>query len=164
MHKEQTDWCIAVKEKYPEFFKEKHVLDVGSHDVNGNNRFLFEDCWYIGVDAEDGPNVDIVESMHDLKLNMNFDCIISTECFEHDPHFEETIKAIVKALKPGGLFVMTCATDKRPKHNTKEGGHYQNIFKEDFEKIPEFNEAFKEGKWGGSATDLYFCGIKRLNE
>ena len=58
MHKEQTDWCIAVKEQYHWYFKEKHVLDVGSHDVNGNNRFLFEDCWYIGVDAEDGPGVN----------------------------------------------------------------------------------------------------------
>ena len=46
-HKEQRDFCLRVKEKYPEFFKDKKVLDIGSLDINGSNRDLFENCNYM---------------------------------------------------------------------------------------------------------------------
>lgn len=42
MHKEQINYCLSIKNKYPELFKGK-ILDCGSLDINGNNRYLFED-------------------------------------------------------------------------------------------------------------------------
>jgi hypothetical protein len=38
------------------------VLDVGSYDVNGSYRHLFDKSkyHYTGLDMEEGPNVDIV--------------------------------------------------------------------------------------------------------
>ena len=37
-HKEQRDFCFRVKNIYPDFFKNKKVLDIGSLDVNGNSK------------------------------------------------------------------------------------------------------------------------------
>jgi hypothetical protein len=41
---------------------EVSVLDMGSYDVNGSYRHLFneERYQYTGVDTEEGPNVDVV--------------------------------------------------------------------------------------------------------
>jgi hypothetical protein len=35
---------VFCKNILPDFFINKRVLDVGSGDINGNNRFLFENC------------------------------------------------------------------------------------------------------------------------
>ena len=47
-HPVQIVWCEKIKEDFPEYFRNKRVLDVGALDYNGNNRYLFEDCEYIG--------------------------------------------------------------------------------------------------------------------
>jgi hypothetical protein len=88
-HPEQRNFCEKVLNKFPEYFKNKRVLDVGSFDVNGNNRFLFTDCEYIGIDVGAGTNVDIVCKTHELDLG-TYDVIISTECFEHDMFYPES--------------------------------------------------------------------------
>ena len=33
-----------VKQRFPDFFRSKTVLDVGGGDINGNNSHLFIDC------------------------------------------------------------------------------------------------------------------------
>ena len=42
--------------------REYNILDVGSYNVNGSYKHLFNDkcCFYTGLDMEAGPNVDIV--------------------------------------------------------------------------------------------------------
>jgi hypothetical protein len=45
-HFYQQDFCTRVRSKHPQFFvginKEPlQILDIGSQDINGNNRFLF---------------------------------------------------------------------------------------------------------------------------
>ena len=54
-------------------------------DVNGNTGIYSIFCKsYIGIDLEEGPNVDLVLNGTDIhKLNKEFDIIISCECFEH---------------------------------------------------------------------------------
>ena len=49
----------------------------------------------------------------------SFDTIISTECFEHDPEYRESLLKICEMLKPDGLFVFTCASTGRPEHGTR---------------------------------------------
>jgi hypothetical protein len=49
-HQEQKDFCLSVKEFMPDFFKGVSVLDIGSLDINGNNRYLFENYDYTGID------------------------------------------------------------------------------------------------------------------
>ena len=182
-HKEQKDFCLGVKEKYPEFFKNKKVLDIGSLDINGSNKDMFEDCDYLGVDVGEGRNVDIVSVGHLFDAPDNyFDTIISTEVFEHDMYYEKTIQNIIRMLKPGGLFLFTCAAPGRPEHGTRRtsecdaplliqvsedwSDYYKNLDDNDVKKINGFNEAFPDGKFHlsnihlGVPADLYFYGLK----
>jgi len=46
MHIQSKNFTLFVKSILSNYFKNKIVLDVGSGDINGNNRELFEDCEY----------------------------------------------------------------------------------------------------------------------
>ena len=121
-HQEQINFCKSVKEFMPDFFKGVSVLDIGSLDINGNNRYLFDNYDYTGIDIGEGKNVDIVCKGHEFKPNggHQFDVVISTECFEHDKYWRETVRNVIdNLLKSGGLFIFTCATTGRPEHGTK---------------------------------------------
>ena len=64
----------------------KRVLEVGSLDINGSVRPLFENCNYTGIDLGEGRGVDVVAHVTDYhRLDDNeFDVVISTETLEHD--------------------------------------------------------------------------------
>ena len=53
-HQEQINFCKSVKEFMPDFFKGVSVLDIGSLDINGNNRYLFDNYDYTGIDIGEG--------------------------------------------------------------------------------------------------------------
>ena len=100
MHKEAVDFVNFVKKILKYYFVNKNILDVGSGDINGNNKFLFENCNYNGNDVIKAPNVTIVSKTKDLPFENNtFDTIISTECFEHDPTYKESLLKDQKANK-----------------------------------------------------------------
>ena len=48
-HPSQQEFCNKIKQQYPEYFKNKKILDIGSLDINGNNRDLFDESTYIGT-------------------------------------------------------------------------------------------------------------------
>ena len=116
-HPQQVDFCKSVKGLLPHFFHNNFVVDIGSLDINGNNQYLFDDCLYLGIDLFPGKNVDLATTAHEFNLpDESVDVIISTECFEHDRFYSLTLKNIVRILKPGGLFIFSCATTGRPEH------------------------------------------------
>jgi len=138
-HKAQRDFCKSVRNIFPEHFKRKNVIDVGSLDINGNNRYLFRRCYYVGVDIVEGANVDVVGKAHEVLPNLKpelevnyvwnphltriqgstrFDTIISTEALEHDIHWEETLKAMYNKLIRRGLLLITAGGDGREEHGT----------------------------------------------
>lgn len=178
-HIQQQDFCNSVKEKFPDFFKDSFVLDVGSLDINGNNQYLFEGGNYLGVDVAVGRNVDVVAKGHELMLpDATFDVIVSTECFEHDQYYDATLRNIVRLLKPGGLFLFTCATTGRPEHGTRRttpddapllqnfgewSDYYKNLTEEDIRAVIDVDLVFGTYAFsiGQETHDLYFFGIKR---
>jgi hypothetical protein len=181
-HKEQIDFCKKVKAKFPDAFAHKWVLDCGSLDINGNNRYLFEHGVYMGLDIGHGANVDIVSPIHQFNCkNEMFDTVISTECFEHDMYYIESVWNIIRMLKGGGLFVFTCATNGRAEHGTARScpgsapllqnqnalwaNYYKNLTHEDFESRIDFKQAFSQFEWeyNNISHDIYFYGIKRHN-
>ncbi len=115
-HEAQRLFCEGVKKRFPEHFKQKKVLDIGSLDVNGNNRYLFEDCQYTGLDIGPGPNVDVVGFAHNH--DGSYDVIICTEMLEHDFYIDYALARFHKLLNPGGLLIITCAATGRPEHGT----------------------------------------------
>jgi SAM-dependent methyltransferase len=179
MHTEARDFTLFVKSLLPIYFQNKKVLDVGSGDINGNNRFLFENCEYHGNDVIAAPNVTIVSKTKDLPFQSNtFDTIISTECFEHDSEYTQSFQKIYDLLKPGGLFVFTCASTDRAEHGTRRTSphesygtignvsdmidYYKNLTIEDINNIVPINSVFDlwNSYYNSKAKDLYFYGIK----
>ena len=78
-------------------------------------------------------------------------------------------------LKPGGLFLFTCATTGRAEHGTRRtspqdsplldgiwADYYKNLTEEDICKIQGFTYTFPDGVFeiGNENFDLYFYGIK----
>lgn len=182
MHPEAKDFTLFVKNILPEFFKNKCVLDVGSGDINGNNRYLFENCDYIGNDVIQGNNVTIVSKTKDLPFENNkFDTIISTECFEHDPEYKDSLIKIYNMLKPNGLFCFTCASTGREEHGTRRChphtsfgtignlddmiDYYKNLTEVDINDVLNLNDLFTvwDTYYNAEIKDLYFVGIKKSN-
>ena len=120
MHKEQITYLNKMKEKFPEAFRNRKVLDIGSFNVNGNEKPWFDDCDFIGLDLLPGPGVDVACPANEYDApDCTFDTIISCECWEHNPYYKESIMNAIRMLKPGGYFIWTCATTGRPVHGTK---------------------------------------------
>lgn len=175
-HYNQRQYCEKIKLKYPKKFNNVKVLDIGSLDINGSNKDLFEDSDYLGIDVGEGKNVDLVCIGHEFDAPDNyFDTIITTEALEHDMFYEKTIKNAMRMLKPGGLFIMTCATTGREEHGTKKtsphnaplltgqwSDYYKNLTEEDFLEIEGFKTTFPDGIFeiGNENFDIYFSGIK----
>ena len=124
MHKEVKRFCQSVKLQYPSHFAGVDVLDCGSLDINGNNRYLFENSQYFGIDIVKGKNVDLVTRVHQFKSTKQFDCVISTEMLEHDMYFTESLNAMYDLTKPGGLLLITAAGQGREEHGTHQ--HHPN--------------------------------------
>jgi SAM-dependent methyltransferase len=173
-HREQREWCELVKYAHDEFFVGTSVLDIGSLDINGNNRYLFEQCNYTGIDIGDGPNVDVVCSGHLFKSDDLFDVVISTECFEHDEHWQQTLNNVINnLLKDGGLFLFSCAAPGRPEHGTKRtspkdspftNDYYRNLSEADIRSVLDCDAIFSNYKFKTRIDfpqDLYFYGIKK---
>ena len=70
MHDQARDFTLFVRHILHDYFINKRVLDVGAGDINGNNRFLFENCEYNGNDVIPAHNVTIVSKV--LTLSQRF--------------------------------------------------------------------------------------------
>jgi SAM-dependent methyltransferase len=182
MHVQARDFTVFVKKILGNYFINKRVLDVGSGDINGNNRFLFENCEYDGNDVIQTNNVTIVSKTKDLPFTDNtFDTIISTECFEHDPEYKESFIKIYNMLKPDGMFCFTCASTGRREHGTKRttprdsygtignlpdmSNYYKNLTETDLNDVLSLNALFSvwDTYYNNESKDLYFVGIKKGN-
>lgn len=180
MHIQAKDFTLFVKSIFPDYFIKKKVLDVGSGDINGNNRFLFEDCEYDGNDVIQAPNVTVVSKTKDLHFKSEtFDTIISTECFEHDSSYKESFLKIYDMLKEDGLFLFTCASTGRAEHGTRRTtphdsygtignisdmfDYYKNLTEQDLNDVLNLNELFTvwDTYYCQAHKDLFFVGIKK---
>ena len=178
MHEQARDFTLFVKRILSNYFMNKCVLDVGSGDINGNNRFLFENCDYNGNDVIQADNVTIVSKTKDLPFMDTFDTIVSTECFEHDPEYKESLIKIYNMLKPNGLFCFTCASTDRGEHGTRRTSpqcsygtignlsdmqdYYKNLTEIDLNDVLSLNDLFSvwDTYYNNESKDLYFVGIK----
>lgn len=158
-HPEQRRWCLQLKERVPQFFKNCKVIDFGSLDINGNNKVLFENCDYTGVDIGPGPNVDIICVCHEFPGIELYDVVCSTEMFEHDMYWESSLKRMYQLTKRKGLLFFTCKSTGSGEHGTanREPGsspwtslrpewknYYRNVSHDDVVQL--WGEEFKQGQ------------------
>lgn len=169
MHQAQRDFCTRVKENLPEYFSGVSVIDFGSLNINGDNRYLFNDYIYTGVDIGEGTNVDVVCRASQYKPKEKVDVVISTEMLEHDEQWKESLLNMVQVLKSGGLLILTCATTGRPEHGTSRkspgdapftNNYYGNRTEEDLREVWDMDvfESYSF-EWNKGTHDLYFWGI-----
>lgn len=127
-HAAQLQFVQRVKALHNPYFADKKVLEVGSLNVNGSIRPYFRRCEYTGIDYVDGPGVDIPvpikQYVHTYRPDNppGFDVVACCEVLEHDPMAFESLELMFRVLRPGGLFIMTCANEARPEHGTTRTG------------------------------------------
>jgi len=96
------------------------IYDLGSQDVNGTYRPLFDNPqWmYVGIDLAEGKNVDVVLQTpyrwREISTN-SADVFISGQAFEHIQFFWITILEVARVLKPGGICCIL-APSSGPEH------------------------------------------------
>jgi SAM-dependent methyltransferase len=90
------------------------VVDFGSRISDGqrtSHRDLFTgyDVDYVGVDIDEGRNVDVVMTRpYKIPLRSNsVDVIVSGQTFEHIPFFWASFMDLARILRPGGLIFIT---------------------------------------------------------
>ena len=92
------------------------LIEIGSKAVNSSvKKALLKNVNYIGVDIEDGENVD--EVLKDPYLlpfeDESVDVIISISTFEHTEFFWLTYLEILRVLKPDGLFFLNAPSNSK---------------------------------------------------
>lgn len=138
MHFEVYQWLR--NELFTENLAGKAVLEIGAYDVNGSPRpLLVTAARYHGIDVRAGKGVDEVIGAADYDGKGAFDYVISSETMEHMAHPEEVIACALKALKPGGLLLLTAAAPEREPHNVDggkdipKGEAYNNVDPQDLQ-------------------------------
>lgn len=156
----------------------KRVLEVGSYDVNGTIRKIFNGSKsYTGADLTLGPGVDIAMSGHELNApDGSFDISLSCECFEHNPFWKATFSNMIRMTAPGGYVIMTCGSVGRIEHGTSRTtlahspgtaavgiNYYKNLGESDYLAEFDFATLFFEYRFWNikSSCDLYFIGRVR---
>ena len=176
-HWEQNEFVRRVRGVFPEYFKDARVLEIGSGEIRGGVRGLFQNCEYTGVDLAEGPGVDRVCPGQDVdEPSTSFDVAVSCECFEHNPYWLETFVNMLRILRPGGLFVMSCALTGRQEHGTQRmdpeaslaesvtyKDYYRNLSMRDFTNRIDLSMHFETFAFHENIfhKDLYFVGLKR---
>jgi SAM-dependent methyltransferase len=135
MHKAASDWVFERFHHWRGDRDRFNILEIGALNINGSVRDFLSPFSneYVGIDPQDGPNVDVVASGHEYCHPGYFDVVVSCEVFEHTPLWQAIISNAWANLKEGGLFVATMAGEGRPPHSGVHGNapfeweHYANI-------------------------------------
>ncbi len=157
MHKSamlRMQWFVN---NYVQNSKHVRVLDIGSYDVNGNFRELFNeiDAEYVGLDVEVGPNVDYVPKnpyKWDELKDESFDFVISANAFEHIEYPWLTICEIYKKLKKDGFACILAPNSS-----------YEHRYPVDCYRY--FSDGFRAlARWGGfEVVDVTVSGVPNEN-
>jgi SAM-dependent methyltransferase len=173
-HPAQHNYIKYVKNKFPDQFSNKQVVEIGSLNINGTVRIFFDNCYYVGLDVAEGKDVDVIcEGQKFDAPTESFDVAISCECFEHNPEWVDTFKNMYRLVRPGGMIIMTCATTGRAEHGTTRTtpqdspltiglgwDYYKNLTEKDFREHFNIESMFRNFEFLSQNTDLYFYGIK----
>lgn len=112
------------------------VVEFGARDVNGTVRDLIPHQTWVGIDLTAGPGVDRVMDCRDYYPLTPPDLIVCCEVLEHCAGAGEIVAHAGEILRPGGWFVMTCATDGRAPHGCDGGPvgdeFYKNVSSAEF--------------------------------
>lgn len=114
------------------------VVELGGRNFNGSIRPLFAGAEaYISVDLRAGCGVDVIGDAATYTPPEPPDTVVCCEVLEHAPNADAVVANALRILAPGGVLVLTCATDPRLPHSSVDGNrvrpgeHYANVPPED---------------------------------
>ena len=142
------------------------VLEIGSRNVNGSLRDLFEGWNFTGIDSCPGDGVDIVADGGTWDGDgRQFDIVLCAEVLEHAQNWREIVDNAYRLLKFGGMFIGTAASTGRPAHKCSgepmpnpPDEHYENINQE------ELKAALSSAKFHGITIDIQAEDIRWIGE
>lgn len=116
----------------------KRVADIGSMDRNlkVGARAQFPDSEYLGIDFEEGPNVDIVADVYMLDRQFapaRFDAVLCLHLFEHLARPWLALEQINYVLVNSGLLYVSMPTIGYPVHNYP--GDYWRCTEQSMEEV-----------------------------
>lgn len=126
----------------PDEVLDKEVLEIGSYDVNGSPRLVFDPLKpkkYLGIDQSAGPGVDVVinaNKMVDVLGSGRFDIVLSTEMLEHALEWKIAVNGMKEVLKEEGIIFLT----------TRGPGFKYHPFPDDFWRftVDDFKKIFAD--------------------
>ena len=98
------------------------VVELGSRWVNGGIRDLLGDATYVGVDLVPGRGVTVLADAASYEAPPGVDTVLCCELLEHCDHWSAVVAHAYDMLEPGGVLLVTCATNPRPPHSAQSGG------------------------------------------
>lgn len=106
MHVSAVTWVAAQVVRWG--LADKHVLEVGSLNVNGSVRPLFTGPYH-GIDKQEGNGVDSIMDAERLTYwDNSFDVVLSTEMLEHVERPWRVLEEMERVCKPEGHLLVTC--------------------------------------------------------
>ncbi len=164
MHREAMDYVRAVS-------RPSRVCELGSFDVNGSCRELYQGWEYVGIDIRPGKGVNVVADISEPDLRTKhelgfFDVVVCTEVLEHCKGWQQVIANAADLLCPGGKFIVAAAALGRKPHNCDggpeipEGEHYENIDPKDLAEILEQHFSRHNIKVARNNNDVYASAWK----
>jgi len=109
------------------------VVDIGSRNINGSVRPLFDGSPYLGIDLVAGDGVDIVADGATWQPPTAAACVVCCEVLEHTPNADAICRHAFDILTPDGCFIVTAASRGRQPHSGRDGGaladgeYYRNV-------------------------------------
>ncbi|MCC6552288.1 MAG: methyltransferase domain-containing protein [Polyangiaceae bacterium] len=104
------------------------VVEFGGADINGSVRPLFGAAEYLSIDEHDAPGVDLVADVASWDGEGGWDCVVCTEVLEHAIDPGAICASAYRALRAGGVYIVTAAGEGRPVHyNWSMDEHYLNV-------------------------------------
>ncbi len=148
MHKNVLDWVTQSLEIQKTFSSKTvgiNVLEIGSLDINGSVRPLFNESIsqggsFFGIDIQEGPGVDLVADASVYQSDKLFDIVVCAEVFEHTAVWPKIVRNSHSLLVPGGMFIATMAGEGRPPHSAidenpiRSWEYYKNVTGKDLEE------------------------------
>lgn len=145
------------------------ILEIGSLDVNSTVqglvlRALAPGAAWHGIDERAGPGVDVVASAADFRARTVFDLAISAETLEHAAQPQDVIACAWRALRAGGVLLVTAAAPERAPHGcdggpVSPGEHYGAISADKLrDLLADWQDV--EVQHNPSAGDVYAQAVK----
>ena len=158
----------AVTRRMPALgLKATAVLEIGSRVINGSPRPLFRGANYWGTDCAPGLGVDAVVDGETVIPPFPVDVVVCAEVLEHAMNWRGIVINAHDVLSPGGVMILTMATDNRSAHSAVHGGalvggeYYGNVNPDDMADLVSkfFDEVTLEVH--RDRGDLYVFAVKK---